>query len=1000
MILMNRIFLLLICLFLATGCDKIENFANNISEKFGGGGDEDPEVAQISQGAGSINTRPSNRFDRKTDLTYTPPTGNSEFDGPDPFGDSATPLNTPTVSNANDLSLSELIKKVEKSVVRVSVKSKTGSESLGSGFVLDTRGSILTNYHVVEDASSATVHFSDKQSVKVLGFRFVDQGKDLVILQIDSSAHALVPLSIASGDPVKGEALVAMGAPFGFDFTPSEGIASGIRSGSEIKTVLKGLTGRDIYAGLGYNVATNWIQTTAPISSGNSGGPLVNMRGELVGVNTWHVPTAQNLNFAAHAKEVVTVQSRLSGQSLKSLANLPRKVSSSIASSSGNPAPGTSSIDSKTTSRISEPSGVRFSGGTAYNEIFRCTGHTGSIVKVEVSDDGKYLATASLDGKVYVFDLAQRKAISMIEALNSKFSDISFSGNSRRLVTARLTVSSLDRDSIGSWDFLNQKLIRGTYGYISSYKTSAVAASYDGNTLSIGDERGYMYSRKFTSDISSTSQGYYARDLYGANITSVALDPTENYLIASASDGKTAVFTGGSYSLDQITGYITHQGRVNQVKVSPDGRVLATVGDGGFKVWSGWKANNNWKDSWVFKKLDDPITCVSFAPDSQLMAAGGSSNKIYLWSRTTRTLVKTISIGSSTVTSVDFLKSGMYLAAGFADGSVSILRIDGATSDRDEFAGAGAELLSASINTSGLEPIPSDSEIAAAQNLLRSIYGQKFIAATTREAKNALTHELLGQAKKSGNTASERYALFKVAANIAASNGNVGLTQQVVSDAGNVFDGSQGQLLALLRDSITTLSGSATDPSSRKQLMMLVMSTADYCLKSDKLNDAESFLIQAQTLADPDSGSGIAQKISDLAKTKVHWDKYQSAKATIEVLPSDPDANDVIGRYLCFVKGTWLDGLIYLNKSSDPSLAALAKKDLNQPTDPNEQAAIGSEWQELSGFAETHEQEAYLAAARYWYLKAEDDLDGLQKAKVQQELKRLEYLEGRKVRKD
>ncbi|PHR96169.1 MAG: hypothetical protein COA78_29090 [Blastopirellula sp.] len=996
MIIIKRITLILVCLFLVAGCDKIQNFANNISKKFGGGEEVEDPSATIT-----TNTLPDERVGTNPFRSGLPNTQSSpNANGADPFGDSATPLNTATVSSPNDLSLSELIQKVEKSVVRITVKSKSGEESSGTGIVLDTRGSILTNYLVVEGSVSATVHFSDKQAVKVLGFRFAAPGKDLVILQIDSSAHPLSPVSIASDGPKKGEALAAFGAPNGFSSKPNEGMTSGIRSGSAIKLALKSITGGDIYEALGYSDSTAWIQTNASISLSYRGGPLVNMQGELVGVNSWQVPTARNLNFATHVMEVNSAQLRLSGMPLKLLTSLPKKKSpTGIASSSNTPPPATSSLDSKTTSSISAPSNVRLSGGTAANEVFRFDGHDDAIFKVEVSKDGRYLATGSNDGKIYVFDLKQRKAVTLIEALNSTFSDLSFSGNSRRLVTSRLTTSILDREPIGSWDFVNQKLIRGTYGY-SSAKTTAVVSSTNGNTISIGHDNGYVYSKVFTSEISTSSRSYYARELYGTAITSIALDPSENFVIASATDGKTAVFTGSSYDLDQITGYITHQGRVNQVKVSPDGKVLATVGDGGFKVWSGWKANNNWKDSWVFKKVDDPITCVAFAPDSQLMAAGGSSNKIYLWSRTSRSLVQTLTIGSSTVTSVDFLKSGMYLAAGFSDGSVSILRIDGRTSDYDEFKGAGSELLTTTFNSSGLEPIPTDAQIAEAQELLRSIYGQKFAAATTREAKNALTYEMLSQAKDPGNTASERYALFKVAASISASNGNVNLVQQVVRDAGKIFDGTQGQLLVLLSDSITTLSTSAKDPSSRKQLMLLIISTADYCLKSDKLNEAETFLHQAQRLEDPDLGSEIANKISELAEIKVYWDKYQAAKLTVATSPNDPDANDVIGRYHCFVKGEWLEGLTYLNKSSDPSLAKLAKQDLNQPTEASEQVKIGQQWQDLAGYAEPHEQDSYLAAARYWYLKAEDNLTALQKVKVQQELRRLKYLETRKVRED
>ncbi|MEM9941904.1 MAG: trypsin-like peptidase domain-containing protein [Planctomycetota bacterium] len=207
-------------------------------------------------------------------------------------------------SNA-DLSMSELIKKVEPSIVRLKVESIDG-EGVGSGFFIDTEGKIITNMHVIDGATSIQVESADGKKCEALGYIVSDRSKDLAIIQIEPDKMDMVPIAIADDFPEKGEKVVAFGAPLGFSFSQTEGIVSAIRSGLEIKQTLEELSrmGDRTY---GNDLKLDWIQHTAAISGGNSGGPLVNMRGELVGVNSWTHPSGQNLNFASVMKAVEKV---------------------------------------------------------------------------------------------------------------------------------------------------------------------------------------------------------------------------------------------------------------------------------------------------------------------------------------------------------------------------------------------------------------------------------------------------------------------------------------------------------------------------------------------------------------------------------------------------------------------------------------------------------------------------------------------------------------------
>ena len=179
-----------------------------------------------------------------------------------------TPLKT------KNLSLIEIFEKSEPGVVRVNVQRVETSDSVGgvgSGFVFDKKGHIITNAHVVNDAKKIVVTFLDGRSYNadVIG---VDKFTDIAVIKVNADLKLLSPLLIGDSSNLKvGEPIAAIGNPFGLSGSMTSGIVSQL--------------GRLLPSGLGYSIP-DVIQTDAAINPGNSGGPLLNMRGEMVGINT------------------------------------------------------------------------------------------------------------------------------------------------------------------------------------------------------------------------------------------------------------------------------------------------------------------------------------------------------------------------------------------------------------------------------------------------------------------------------------------------------------------------------------------------------------------------------------------------------------------------------------------------------------------------------------------------------------------------------------------
>ena len=172
------------------------------------------------------------------------------------------------------LSLMEIFEKAEPGVVRVNtIRNQTVNETggVGSGFVFDKMGHIITNAHVVEGSTKTIVTFLDGRSynAEIIG---VDEYTDIGVIKVNADLKLLQPLSLGDSSNLNvGEPIAAIGNPFGLSGSMTSGIVSQM--------------GRLLPSGSGYSIP-DVIQTDAAINPGNSGGPLLNMRGNIVGINT------------------------------------------------------------------------------------------------------------------------------------------------------------------------------------------------------------------------------------------------------------------------------------------------------------------------------------------------------------------------------------------------------------------------------------------------------------------------------------------------------------------------------------------------------------------------------------------------------------------------------------------------------------------------------------------------------------------------------------------
>jgi WD40 repeat protein/S1-C subfamily serine protease len=201
------------------------------------------------------------------------------------------------------LGLGDLIKRANQGVVLINIENRSGQKiGFGSGFLIDDKGLVATNLHVVTNAAKARVvfEFKDGNTAAVKCMRAYDKKMDLAILELDKTPPAAKSLALGAKTlPAPGDTVTAIGHPQGLNFTATNGIVSAIRKASDRATVKP----EDDQV---------WLQSTATIGGGSSGGPLLSETGRVIGINT-RVLQGQGISFAVHVGHLIDLLAKAKG---------------------------------------------------------------------------------------------------------------------------------------------------------------------------------------------------------------------------------------------------------------------------------------------------------------------------------------------------------------------------------------------------------------------------------------------------------------------------------------------------------------------------------------------------------------------------------------------------------------------------------------------------------------------------------------------------------------
>ena len=559
----------------------------------------------------------------------------------------------------------DLIELVEPSVVRIDVTSKKGKGN-GSGFAIDKKGTIVTNFHVIEGATKVTVRNRRSQTTSSTGYLMCDVKRDIAIIRVDPKQIALTPLPLAPTLPRKGTSVASFGSPLGFDFTAAEGVISSIRDTKGLRDTILGHADANDLPGQGVDM--QWLQTTAAISPGNSGGPLVNFRGEMVGINSWTIPDAQNLNFAITVDELRSAIEQLSSsperQVAKSFSSLPTD-KASRSPRRGNVLP---------PEEIEEISGHDFVKTKIPGAVRQWHVSSAPISDIEVSEDGQLIALVAGNGSCYLLDGHSGKSEHRLFSEEAIITDVEFD-RVGQLITFRTTSRLNTGSDVTIRNASSGKVI--PYGGLQNLPggtVSAFSSSPDGRRMFVAWNNGLtsMWKRATRGQEFGILVMLDYKVFRGTYVSAADFSAERSELVLGATNGWLSVLSTAGSKVRKSGEVEIVDGAVNEVRYSSDNKVVIACGDDGSVCFVRSLTTKKPRKRILIPAKGASVMSADYYSLRDRVGLVRSNGSVEIWDSKNRKRVDRFPAYSRSGTRARFTAEGKFLIVGFTDGYIAM----------------------------------------------------------------------------------------------------------------------------------------------------------------------------------------------------------------------------------------------------------------------------------------------------------------------------------------
>jgi len=296
-------------------------------------------------------------------------------------------------------------------------------------------------------------------------------------------------------------------------------------------------------------------------------------------------------------------------------------------------------------------------------------------------------------------------------------------------------------------------------------------------------------------------------------------------------------------------------------------------------------------------------------------------------------------------------------------------------------------------------PVPEAAKAKEALGLVREVFEEEYEAAKTNQQKAAFAKKLLQEGTAGEHDPISRYALLRVARDLAAIAGDA---ETAVKAIGQLDRRYRVDALAMKAAVFAKVADKLRQPADHKKILPLLGAAFDEAVAADRFDIARQIGNLATTSAnktrDPIAKNSVDRKLKKLKRLEADYAQVKDALAVLETKPTDPQANLTVGKYRCFLRGDWENGLSNLALGSDAALKKVAEQeivlpasgdDAEGPAPPQARADLGNAWWDLADAAAGIEQSAMYARAAYHYRQAAPHMSGLAGMRLKARLKDL-----------
>jgi hypothetical protein len=282
-------------------------------------------------------------------------------------------------------------------------------------------------------------------------------------------------------------------------------------------------------------------------------------------------------------------------------------------------------------------------------------------------------------------------------------------------------------------------------------------------------------------------------------------------------------------------------------------------------------------------------------------------------------------------------------------------------------------------------PEPEQASLVRAEKTIRELFKAEYLKDRPTERRYLAT-KLFIQALDTKDDPPARFVLYREASTVAAKAGEFGIALAALEKLGREFETDAAPLKVA---ALQTAAGS-TSATKQKNLTEAAIEIYYEVIGENEPKVAGDLLAIAETAAKRAKNSSLVAKVearkTELADILQEFEKYRTALVKVETKSDDPDANQIVGKYLCFIKGDWKTGLPYMAKCGDELLKTLATRDVSNPSDADAQVYLADGWWELAETLNPAAKRHVMLRAASWYDNASTKLTGLTQTKAKQRI--------------